>query len=51
YRQDQEVRMLYPPENIAKPGGRGIFLMKHLSDEVAFSEEGKIVELNFYVNQ
>lgn len=39
------------PENIAKPGGRGIFLMKHLSDEVAFSEEGKIVELNFYVSQ
>src|SRR5688500_686214 len=24
------------PENIEKPGGRGIFLMKHLSDEVVF---------------
>src|SRR6185295_8418338 len=24
------------PENLEKPGGRGIFLMKHLSDEVAF---------------
>ncbi len=38
------------PENIAKPGGRGIFLMRHLSDEVSFSQEGQIVELNFYIN-
>ncbi len=38
------------PENISKPGGRGIFLMKHLSDEVDFKENGKIVELSFYVN-
>ena len=39
------------PENISKPGGRGIFLMKHLSDEVDFKESGKVVELSFYVNQ
>jgi serine/threonine-protein kinase RsbW len=39
------------PENIEKPGGRGIFLMKHLSDEVDFKENGKVVELSFYVNQ
>jgi len=39
------------PENISKPGGRGIFLMKHLSDEVDFKENGKVVELSFYVNQ
>lgn len=38
------------PENIAKPGGRGIFLMKHLSDEVTFKEKGKVVELSFYMN-
>lgn len=38
------------PENISKPGGRGIFLMKHLSDEVDFKEDGKIVELSFYMN-
>ena len=38
-------------ENISKPGGRGIFLMKHLSDEVDFTESGKVVELSFYVNQ
>ena len=38
------------PENLEKPGGRGIFLMKHLSDEVQFKENGRIVELSFYVN-
>ena len=38
------------PENLEKPGGRGIFLMKHLSDEVNFKEKGKIVELSFYIN-
>lgn len=38
------------PENIEKPGGRGIFLMKHLSDEVRFTEGGKTVELSFYMN-
>ena len=38
------------PENIEKPGGRGIFLMKHLADEVSFKEEGKQVELIFYMN-
>jgi len=38
------------PENLEKPGGRGIFLMKHLSDEVDFREDGRIVELSFYMN-
>ena len=38
------------PENIEKPGGRGIFLMKNLSDEVTFREGGKIVEMSFYIN-
>ena len=37
------------PENIEKPGGRGIFLMKHLADEVIFSENGSVVELIFYI--
>lgn len=37
------------PENIEKPGGRGIFLMKHLADEVVFSNNGSIVELIFYI--
>lgn len=38
------------PENLEKPGGRGIFLMKHLSDEVDFKDDGRTVELSFYVN-
>ncbi len=38
------------PENIDKPSGRGIFLMKHLSDEVSFKENGSKVELCFYIS-
>lgn len=38
------------PENIDQPGGRGIFLMKHLSDEVNFHDDGCTVELVFYIN-
>ena len=38
------------PENIDRPGGRGIFLMKHLSDEVNYHNEGCTVELVFYIN-
>lgn len=38
------------PENINKPGGRGIFLMKHLSDEVEFQDGGRVVVLSFYMN-
>ena len=38
------------PENISKPGGRGIFLMRHLSDEVKFVDDGRIVELSFYID-
>lgn len=38
------------PENIGKPGGRGIFLMKHLSDEVKFLENGATVEMSFYIS-
>lgn len=35
------------PENIEKDCGRGIFLMKHLSDEVVYSNEGRTVSLKF----
>lgn len=38
------------PENIDKPNGRGVFLMRHLADEVEFFEEGKTVELSFNVS-
>lgn len=38
------------PENIEKVGGRGIFLIKNLADEVSFKSEGRILELTFYLN-
>jgi serine/threonine-protein kinase RsbW len=38
------------PENIESPGGRGIFLMKNLSDEVEFSKDGRKVQLTFFIN-
>ena len=38
------------PENLEKLGGRGIFLMEQLSDEVNFSKEGRVSEMVFYFN-
>ena len=38
------------PENLENPGGRGIFLMQHLSDEVAFQNDGRKVQLTFFIN-
>lgn len=35
------------PENLLTPGGRGVFLMQHLSDNVSFDEGGRIVSLEF----
>ena len=35
------------PENIEKPSGRGVFLMKNLADKVEFSDNGRTVSLNF----
>jgi serine/threonine-protein kinase RsbW len=37
------------PENLESPGGRGIFLMRNLCDEVNFFEEGKKVQLVFNI--
>lgn len=36
-------------ENLDKPGGRGIFLMRNLCDEVVFLNNGAVVELTFYL--
>ena len=38
------------PENLEKPDGRGIFLMKNLSDEVSFDLNGSKVSITFVVN-
>jgi serine/threonine-protein kinase RsbW len=38
------------PENLDKIGGRGIFLIKHLADEVHFKDSGREIEMIFYVS-
>jgi serine/threonine-protein kinase RsbW len=38
------------PENIEKIGGRGIFLIKQLTDDVRFEENGRKAILLFYMN-
>lgn len=35
------------PENLEKPNGRGVFLMRSLADECVFEDDGRIVELTF----
>ena len=39
------------PENIEKPHGRGVFLMKALADEVSFDQNGAEVEMVFDLAQ
>jgi serine/threonine-protein kinase RsbW len=38
------------PENLEKTGGRGIFIIKHLSDEIKFEDRGRKIILTFYVS-
>ena len=35
------------PQNLEKPTGRGIFLIKHLSDKVSFEEKGTKITIEF----
>jgi serine/threonine-protein kinase RsbW len=37
------------PQNIENISGRGVFLMRKLSDEIQFSNNGSLVELIFYL--
>jgi len=37
------------PENIEKPHGRGVFLMRNLADRCEFHDDGRIVVLDFSV--
>lgn len=37
------------PENIMKLGGRGVFLMQQLSDNMEFMDNGSTVEINFNI--
>nr|WP_317194263.1 ATP-binding protein [Penaeicola halotolerans] len=38
------------PENLEKIGGRGVFTIKHLCDEVLFENKGNKVSLTIYLN-
>jgi len=38
------------PENVESPTGRGIFLIKQLSDEIIFHDNGRKVEVKFSIN-
>ncbi|MBO0359713.1 ATP-binding protein [Hymenobacter sp. BT186] len=38
------------PENLENPGGRGIFLIRHLADEVEFTKDGRNVQLTFLLS-
>lgn len=35
------------PENLCKCGGRGVFLMRQLSDHISFYDNGSTVEMRF----
>lgn len=35
------------PENLEKPTGRGVFLMRQLSDNIQFLDNGKMVKMHF----
>ena len=35
------------PENLMKVGGRGVFLMQQLSDDISFHNNGSTVEMQF----
>jgi serine/threonine-protein kinase RsbW len=37
------------PENICKCGGRGVFLMRELSDHLRFTNKGRTVEMKFKI--
>ena len=35
------------PENLERPNGRGVFLMRNLADECTFEDDGRVVEIVF----
>ncbi len=37
------------PDNVEKPDGRGVFLMRHLADDITFDKGGAIVNLKFKI--
>jgi serine/threonine-protein kinase RsbW len=39
------------PENLEKPNGRGVFLMKRLADQIEFEDNGSMVKLGFRIEE
>jgi serine/threonine-protein kinase RsbW len=39
------------PENIEKPNGRGVFLMRNLADNVSFEDNGSKVIMDFKIHE
>lgn len=37
------------PENLENIGGRGVFIMSHLSDSLTFHDEGRLAEMIFNI--
>lgn len=37
------------PQNIEKPNGRGVFLMKNLADKIEFEDNGRKVHISFKI--
>lgn len=37
------------PENLEKPSGRGVFLMKNLADKIEFEDSGRKVNISFKI--
>ena len=37
------------PENLLKMGGRGVFLMRQLCDDIRFHDNGSTVEIQFNI--
>ncbi len=37
------------PENLEEPGGRGVFLIRHLADLVVFDQSGSRIEIQFRI--
>jgi len=45
--ENKQVPDPLAPENIEKDGGRGIFLMRALSDDINFRNNGSTIEMKF----
>lgn len=46
----QSVKDPTAPENIDKPAGRGIFLIRNLADNVEYADSGRKVKITFNLN-